>query len=91
MHSLNISCCSPVCVRAAVAASAVGNIAGGIAQQAAAGGGGAPEVLEQALYFLPLLTPLFSGVSKSNMRPDEQRTIRLSTADSRGLRYAEFL
>ncbi|CDJ60645.1 hypothetical protein, conserved [Eimeria maxima] len=70
-----------------MAAGAIGNAAGAIGQQAAAAGaaGAAPDVVEQALYFLPLFAPLLSTLPR-NVRSEEQRTIRLSTADSRGAR-----
>ncbi|CDJ46783.1 hypothetical protein, conserved [Eimeria brunetti] len=72
-----------------MAGSAIGSVAGGAIQQAAAAGG-SPDVIEQSLYFLPLLAPMFTGAGRT-IRSEEQRTIRLSTADSRGARYAEFL
>lgn len=66
------------------------NVAGGLAQQAAQGAAQGGGVIEQSLYLLPLLPALFRN-SGRHIRPGESRTIRLSTHDRRGARYAEFL
>lgn len=76
--------CDPVGVNMAggLASGALGHVGANQASEAAT------ELVEQALY----LFPLFPFMAASNqVRSGESRTIRLSTADSRGARYAEFL
>ncbi|KAL8437773.1 hypothetical protein Efla_006665 [Eimeria flavescens] len=76
---------------AGMAMNAAGGIASTAMQQASAhGGAGAGGVIEESLYLLPLLSLPFTSTSK-RLPSGESRTIRLSTADSRGARYSEFL
>ncbi|KAL8433712.1 hypothetical protein ACSSS7_003690 [Eimeria intestinalis] len=78
---------------AGMAMGALGGVAAGAAQQAtqAAASQSAGGVVEQSLYLLPLLPLPLMGAPKPLPSGGESRTIRLSTADSRGARYAEFL
>lgn len=88
---LALCLCDAVAVNAAsgaAAAAAKAAAANQAAQQAAEEGSN--EVIEQALYLLPLFPMSFMSASK-HIPSGESRTIRLSTADSRGARYAEFL
>ncbi|KAL8455712.1 hypothetical protein Emag_000437 [Eimeria magna] len=78
---------------AGMAAGALGGIASGVVQEAASHGAAnaAGGVVEQSLYLLPLLPLPFTSAPKRLPSNGESRTIRLSTADSRGVRYSEFL
>ncbi|CDJ43509.1 hypothetical protein, conserved [Eimeria tenella] len=70
-----------------------GGLLSGVASAAAEGASGGP-VIEQSLYLLPLLPSLFLGAplgAPSSIKRPTQRTITLSTARERGLKYAEFL
>ncbi|KAL8444521.1 hypothetical protein Emed_006168 [Eimeria media] len=79
---------------AGMAMGALGGVTQGVVQQAAAhgaAGGAGGGVIEQSLYLLPLLPLPFTSAPKRVPSGGESRTIRLSTADSRGVRYSEFL
>ncbi|KAL8271860.1 hypothetical protein Esti_004250 [Eimeria stiedai] len=77
---------------AGMAMGALGGITNGVVQQAASHGAGtAGGVVEESLYLLPLLPLPFTSAPRRLPGGGESRTIRLSTADSRGARYAEFL